>query len=120
MQERPYKAYAMVDEKGRIMEIRSDAFGESTDGLVLLGEGWGDKYHHAQGNFLPKPLMDERGIYRYKLVDGQVVERTQEEMDADWVVPEPVITDKERIAALEKDNADLKEALELLLSGVME
>lgn len=42
---------------------------------------------HAQGNYLPGPVTDERGIPRYKLVDGEVVERTQEEMDADYVPP---------------------------------
>lgn len=25
---------------------------------------------HAQNNYLLKPLTDERGVYRYKLVDG--------------------------------------------------
>lgn len=32
--------------------------------------------------------------------------------------PEPELTPEERIAALEKDNAELREAMELLLSGV--
>jgi hypothetical protein len=33
--------------------------------------------------------MDMRGIWRYKIVDGKVVERTQEEMDADYIIPTP-------------------------------
>lgn len=37
----------------------------------------------AQGNYLPKPLMDEHDRYRYKLVDGEVVERTPEELADD-------------------------------------
>lgn len=32
--------------------------------------------------------------------------------------PEPELTPEERIAALEKDNAELREAMEALLSGV--
>lgn len=33
-------------------------------------------------------------------------------------MPAPELTPEERIAALEKDNAELREALEALLSGV--
>ena len=36
------------------------------------------------------PIMDERGICYYKLEDGKPVERTQEEMDADYVEPTPI------------------------------
>ena len=39
-----------------------------------------------------------------------------EKMAAESPAPEP--TPEERIAALEKDNAELREALEALLSGV--
>lgn len=113
-----YLVYVKADEQGRIIAINSSEFLQDVTGWVQVDEGVGDRYHHAQGNYLPNPIVDDRGVYRYKLAGGQVVERTQEEMDADWVEPEPVPTDKERIAALEKDNADLKEALELLLSGV--
>ena len=50
-----------------------------------------------------KPLCDERGICRYKLVDGKPVERMQEEMDADCVPPEVKPTDAERILQLESE-----------------
>ena len=39
-----------------------------------------------------------------------------EKLAAEMFVPEP--TPEERIAALEKDNAELRDALEALLSGV--
>lgn len=41
-----------------------------------------------------------------------------EKLAAEMPAPEP--TPEERIAALEKDNAELREALELLLSGETE
>lgn len=45
-------------------------------------------------------IMDERGVYRYKLVDGKPVERTQEEMDADYAArPAPEATQLDRIEA---------------------
>ena len=84
-----YIVYIRVDDAGRVVDINSSAFVQDTDGWVQIDSGHGDRYHHAQGNYLPRPLMDERGVYRYKLADGAVVERTQEEMDADWVEPEP-------------------------------
>lgn len=87
----PYGVYTQSDTAGRIVGINSDAFLPALSGWVKIDEGFGDRYHHAQGNYLPLPLMDERGIYRYKLVDGVPVERTGEEMDADFAerpVPE--------------------------------
>lgn len=84
----PYGVYVKTDEAGRIVAINSDAFLPDLEGWTKIDEGYGDKYHHAQGNYLPGPLMDERGIYRYKLADDKVEERTKEEMDADYIPPE--------------------------------
>ena len=43
---------------------------------------WQDSLAHG-GNYLPKPIMDDYGVCRYKLIDGKPVERTQAEMEAD-------------------------------------
>lgn len=99
----PYGVYVQTDEAGRITAINSDAFLPSLEGWVKIDEGFGDKYHHAQGNYLPGPLMDERGLYRYKLAEGKVIPRTQAEIDADWVEPVPQPSPDERIAALEEE-----------------
>lgn len=125
-----YEVYALTDKEGRIININSSAFlheWAEDVGWVKIDEGYGDKYHHAQGNYLPKAIRDERGIYQFKLVNGQVVERTQAEMDADWEEPKEEPSDRDRIEALEKanaileqDNKDLKEALDMLLTGVTE
>lgn len=101
----PYGVYVQTDEENRIIAINSDAFLSSLDGWVKIDEGYGDKYHHAQGNYFPLPIMDARGIYFYKLVDGVPEQRTLEEMDADYVEPEAQPTDAERIVALEKQLA---------------
>jgi hypothetical protein len=100
----PYGVYVKTDEKQRIIAINSDAFLPDTDGWVKIDEGFGDRFHHAQGNYLDKPIRDERGICRYKLEDGKPVERTQEEMDADYnpPAPAPESTDRARITALEQ------------------
>lgn len=107
MEMNPYAVLIRTDEQNRITEINSSAFVADANGWTKIDEGWGDKFHHAQGNYLPKPLMDERGVYRYKLEEGQAVERTQEEMDADYAAkPAPAVPKTN--AELEAENALLK------------
>ena len=84
----PYGVYVQVDEAGRITAINSDAFLPSLEGWVKIDEGYGDKYHHAQGNYLPKPLYDMRGLCNYKLSGTEIEERAPEEIDADYKEPE--------------------------------
>ena len=103
MEMRPYIVYVKVDESNRVTSINSSAFLPDASGWVQIDSGYGDRYHHAQGNYLPGPLTDNRGVYRYKLVNGRPVERTQEEMDADYVPPEVKPTDAERILQLESE-----------------
>ena len=112
-----YKVLVNVDEAGRITAINSDAFLSSFEGWQEIDNGHGDRYHHAQCNYLPMSIMDERGVYRYKLVDGVPVERTAEEMDADYIEPEPERDIYEEVAELRESNRQLQEALDLLLSG---
>lgn len=83
----PYKVYVKIDNQNRITAINSNAFLSSLDGWTEIDSGFGDKYHHAQGNYFDKPIMDERGIYRYEYTPNSEVryrERTQEEMNADY------------------------------------
>ena len=92
------KVLVQTDDAGRVTAINSDAF-VSGDGWTAIDEGEGDRYRHAQNNYLLKPLTDERGVYRYKLVDGLVAQRTQAEMDADFdalPAPEPTADEKEK------------------------
>lgn len=120
MEMKPYIVYVKLDEQSRITAVNSSAFLKDTDGWTETDSGYGDKYHHAQGNYFPKPIMDMRGIKRYQAYpfvdappgksiarffkDGEeywIFERTQEEMDADYVPPVHQPSDKERIEALE-------------------
>lgn len=105
-----YVVFVLVDDSGRIISINSDAFLADTTEWVQIDEGIGDRFHHAQNNYLPKPIYDERGIPRYKLVDGEVVERTPEEMDADYTPPEDVKTNAE----LQAENALLRAQIQSL------
>lgn len=103
MEFKPYIVYVKTDDANRITDVNSNTFLTDTDGWTEIDSGYGDKYHHAQGNYFDKPLYDERSICLYKLVDGKPVERTQEEMDADYVPPEVKPTDAERISQLESE-----------------
>lgn len=57
----------------------------------------GSKYHHAQGNYFPQPIVTDGGAYRYKLVDGVPVECTAEEIAQQEAEnqPEPSTPDTE-------------------------
>ena len=100
---KPYTVYAMIDDDSRILAINSDAFLFPTDLWIAIDSGYDDKCHYADEQYLDKPLMDERGVCRYKLADGVVQERTQEEMDAETVPPAPVMTVEEQIAELKAE-----------------
>ncbi len=74
-----YKVYVKLDTQNRITAINSSAFLADTTDWIKIDEGLGDKYHHAQNNYLFKPLIDENGIYNYKYIDGNIVLRTSED-----------------------------------------
>ena len=95
-----YRVFVLTDERDRILDINSDAFLADTAGWVQIDEGVGDKFHHAHGNYLPGPLRDYRGIPRYKLQDSKAVERTPEEIDADYTPPQQKPTAEELLEAL--------------------
>ena len=71
-----YEVFVMADEAGTIVNINSSAFLEDTDDWIKIDEGSGDKYHHAQNNYLDKPLYEITGgviVYNYKFIDGKVI-----------------------------------------------
>ena len=89
------------DSNGYITAVNSSAFLPDTTGWVEIDSGYGDKYHHAQGNYFPQPIITMGGAYRYKLVDGQPVECTAEEIAAQEEALKPVDepTQEDRIEA---------------------
>ena len=110
------KVYIRSDDEGRITAVNSVAFLPDVSGWTEIDSGEGDKFNLAQSHYFPLPLVDDNGIYRYKLVDGAAVERTAEEMAADLaaIVPPPYQPmDSERLDALEAA------VLELILGGAV-
>ena len=115
MEFEPYIVYVKPNSNGYITAVNSSAFLTDTTDWVEIDSGYGDRYHHAQGNYFSKPVMTIDGVCYYKMVDGEVVECTAEEIaeQEEANKPEPEATTDQRIT-------DLEEAMELLLSGVTE
>lgn len=89
------KVYVLPDSYGYITRIDGGyTIGNITDPekWVLIDEGNGDKYNLCQNNYFPQPIRTMSGAYRYKLVDGQPVECTAEEIaeQEDALRPVPV------------------------------
>lgn len=80
MFDKPYEVYIKINENNYIIETNSSEFLTDLTDWIKIDEGYGDKYHHAQGNYFNKPICTERGAYRYKYVDGVVRECTVEEI----------------------------------------
>lgn len=100
------KIYIEVDDKSRIVKVFSSVFEEPTETSILLEEGHGDRFAHAHLYF-EKPIYDMG--YTYKYVDGEVIERTEEEIQGDITPVESQPTE------LEVAQAKIKELEEELL-----
>ena len=70
-----YKVYVSLQD-GYISSINSEIFlsQEEIQTMTEVDRGQGDKYAHAQSQYLEKELVDEHGRYNYKFVEGKVVE----------------------------------------------
>lgn len=97
-----YIVYVQTNLVGLITAINSSAFLDDINGWTQVDEGQGDKYHHAQGNYLDKGIFDESGCHNYKLVDGVAIETTPEEKTAELAsFPAPTPMADEKMAAME-------------------
>lgn len=95
------RVYIKTDSKNRITGINSELFIDDVSGWTEIDSGDGDKFAHAQGNYLPLPLMDENGCYRYKFQNGIISERSADEMAADMPAPEYSVSTEQRLTAME-------------------
>lgn len=106
------KVYVKIDSNNVITQIESSMssnYIDFTNGWIQIDEGQGDKYAHAQGNYLDKGLIDSNGKYNYKLVDNKLVELADEEKEKLFPapVPQPTADDLLRAKIL-KDNASMQ------------
>ena len=97
--ENEYKVYVSLSD-GYITSINSEIFlsQDEIQTMTEIDKGQGDKYAHAQSQYLEKGLIDELGRYNYKYVEGKVIEVT--EADKPTIeVPKAEPTEQEKINA---------------------
>lgn len=75
-----YKVYVSLQD-GYITSINSEIFlsQEEMSTMTEIDKGQGDKYAHAQSQYLEKGLVDKYGRHNYKFVEGKVIEVAEEE-----------------------------------------
>ena len=117
--ENPYIVYVKPNDAGYITTVNSFAFLPDNTGWTEIDSGYGDKYHHAQGNYFPLPIITDGGAYRYKLVDGNPVECTAEEIEAqeEALKPVPSPTLESRVETLETTTDDMILLMADLIGG---
>ncbi len=99
--------YIQVDGT-KIINANSGAYIIESDGWHLVYSG------DDVPELFPKGIMTDLGGFNYAYIDGEIVERSADDIAADEAAANPAQeTHEERIAQLE-------EALELILSGVTE
>lgn len=96
---RMYKVYVKLNEDKCITLIDSEIFltNEEIQTMTEIDKGQGDKYVHAQSQYLEKGLIDEHGRYNYKYVEGKVVEVA--EGDKPTIEEKAVPTEQQKINA---------------------
>ena len=109
------KHFVSVDDQNRIVNGFSDAFRQPTEADICINEQGGYQFRLFPGGEENPPLHEwQHMIPLYKYENGEVVKRTEEEIEADIAampVPEHKPTAEERIAELEAVNAELEDAL---------
>lgn len=95
-----YKVYVELNDDKCITSIDSEIFltDDEIQGMTNIDEGEGDKFVHAQSQYLEKSLYDELGRYNYKYIDGAVVEIAEEDKPTP-TTPKKEPTEQERINA---------------------
>lgn len=94
-----YKVYVSLSN-GYITSINSEIFlsQEEKSTMTEIDQGQGDKYAHAQSQYLEKGLVDEQGRYNYKYVEGKVIEIAEVEKPT-IEEPKAVPTEQDKINA---------------------
>ncbi len=111
-----YIVYVKNNENSYITAVDSSEFLTDATGWAEIDRGYGDRFHHAQGNYFDKPIITDGGAYQYKLVNKKPVECSAEEIrkQEEALKPVPVPTPEERIAELEAENKTLTAQVDAL------
>ena len=64
-----------VYDKNEIIEVGSNIFIENFSNWIKIDEGTGDKYAHAQNQYLEKTIVNEDGQFNYIFENNKVKEK---------------------------------------------
>ena len=98
MESQKIKVYVKLDESKVVKQINSSIFLQDITDYIEIDEGYGDKYAHAQSQYLEKGLIDNKGRFNYKF-DGMLVELTEEEKEILFPILPPQPTEIEILQA---------------------
>lgn len=88
------RVYALPDDQGRVTRLEGEyTLPSDLTGWTLIDEGEPcDRLNLAQSHYLPHPLLTHDGLYRYRLADGKIVERSEGEMEEERAgLPRPEV-----------------------------
>ena len=98
------QVYIRLDQHKTITQINSSIFIKDISDWIMIDEGHGDKYCHAQGNYLPNGLVDNFGRYNYKYNNNHIIELTNEEKESLY----PIASSECKIEELDRRVTDLE------------
>ena len=105
------KVYIQTNINKTATANNSSIFLQDTTGWIEIDEGNGDKYAHAQSQYLTKGLMDEKGRYNYKY-DTELIELTEAEKEV-LFPPSPILT--REVDLMKQELAKVQEALDFMV-----
>lgn len=72
--EQPIKVYIKVNSNNEVIDINSEIFIKDLTGWIYIDEGFGDKYAHAQSQYLEKPLVNEDRQFTFKYINNKITQ----------------------------------------------
>ncbi len=111
------EVYIKVDNT-IVIGIYSDWELKNKSGYIAIDSGYGDKYTHAQNNYLPLdfPLIDSKGRYNYKYENNEIVRLTEQEKET--LFPKQEVTAEENlIDKLILDNINMQSQIDSLIQA---
>lgn len=66
IKDKPIKVYIKTNENNYIVDICSSVFIKDKSGYIEIDSGFGDKFSHAQSQYLEEALINKDGNFNYK------------------------------------------------------
>lgn len=113
------KVYVKIDSNKVVKEVGSSNFIQDLEGWLYIDEGYGDRYSHAQSQYLGIGLIDSKGRYNYKW-DNKLIELTEEEKNILFPPVEPQLSEVELLKTkLDFATKQLEQQEELIVELAM-